>query len=120
MYELTISGDFAAAHFLKGYDGSCSQMHGHTWKLEVTVFSDQLNEIGLVLDFKELKQKMKKVLSQLDHQCLNDNPAFKKDNPTTENLAKYIYHEFGKTCDPIRVKQVRVWESDKASVIYYE
>ena len=120
MYELTIAGHFAAAHYLKGYDGSCSRMHGHTWKLEATVRSDQLNNIGLVLDFKDLKKKLNGLLKHLDHVCLNENSAFKEQNPTTENLAKHIYDEFAKSCDPVKVKQVRVWESDNASVIYYE
>ena len=120
MYELTIGGDFAAAHFLRGYDGSCKELHGHTWKLEVTIESGTLNDVGLVMDFKDLRQKLNTFLKQLDHGCLNDLPVFQQQNPTTENLARLIYQEFSRDCFPFKIKNVRVWESEKASVTYYE
>jgi 6-pyruvoyltetrahydropterin/6-carboxytetrahydropterin synthase len=120
MYELSITSDFSSAHFLRGYDGSCQNLHGHTWKLEVTIRSDKLDDIGLVFDFREMKKRLKEFLTPLDHTCLNDLPAFKQINPSSENLAKYIYHEFAKQCHPFKLKQVRVWESDTASVTYYE
>ncbi len=120
MYELTIGGDFAAAHFLQGYDGSCKDLHGHTWKLEVTIQAEATNDIGLVMDFKELRAKLNAFLKELDHGCLNDLPVFQAKNPTTENLAQYIYREFTKDCEPFKIIRVRIWESDKASVTYYE
>ncbi len=120
MFELTISGHIAAAHYLRGYDGPCKDLHGHTWKMEVTVASDQLNGIGLVVDFQEMKRRLHQFLGRLDHVCLNDLPYFEKVNPSTENLAKYIYREFAGQCRPLRLKQVRVWESDSASITYYE
>lgn len=120
MYELTIGGDFAAAHFLTGYDGSCKELHGHTWKLEVTIQAETLNDIGLVIDFQDLKKRLNAFLKQLDHGCLNHLPAFQKENPTTENLARFIYQGFACDCAPFRIKHVRIWESEKASVTYYE
>lgn len=120
MYELTITGDIAAAHFLRGYDGPCKDLHGHTWKMEVTITSEKLNPIGLVVDFRDIKYKLKEFLKHLDHVCLNDLPFFKDHNPSTENLACYVYREFGKQCTPFVVKCVRVWESESSSITYYE
>jgi 6-pyruvoyltetrahydropterin/6-carboxytetrahydropterin synthase len=120
MYELTIAGHFAAAHYLKGYEGQCKNLHGHTWKLEITIQAEQLDEIGVVMDFKILKERLHNFLKRLDHGCLNDLPEFKEENPTTENLARFVYREFAPECQPFKIKKVQVWESDKASVIYFE
>ncbi len=118
MFELSIRDHFAAAHLLHGYDGNCKNLHGHTWQVEIVIQGDRLDTIGMVLDFKIVKKKLKDFLCQLDHVHLNDLPAFNKTNPTTENLAKYIFEEFAKECKPHKLKQVRVWESDTASITY--
>ena len=120
MYELTIAGHFAAAHYLQGYDGPCKELHGHTWRLQITVQSAELNALGMVVDFKDLKARLEVLLQELDHGLLNDRPAFQEQNPTTENLARYVYQRFAELCAPMRVKEVRVWESDSSSVRYYE
>lgn len=120
MFELTIRSHIAAAHQLHGYEGPCKNLHGHTWDIEAVMTHDQLDNIGLVTDFKVLKNKLQKVLGPLDHVCLNDLPAFKGINPSTENLARHVYREFAKACSPLKLKHVQVWESDTASVIYYE
>ena len=120
MYELSIHGHFASAHLLRGYEGPCKDLHGHTWKVEVTIASEKLNEIGLVADFKDMKKKLNVFLEKIDHVNLNDLAVFKTLNPSTENLAKYIYQEFAKECRPFPLKRVRVWESDSASIAYYE
>lgn len=120
MFELSITGDIASAHFLRDYEGPCKNLHGHTWKIEATIQSDKLNNIGLVVDFREMKQRLKDVLMPLDHVCLNDLPYFQKVNPSTENLAVYIYREFKKAAAPYRLKEVRVWESETSSVTYFE
>lgn len=119
-YELHVNGNFASAHSLKGYHGPCEEIHGHTWKVEVTIQAREINDIGLVVDFHDLKAKLEKFLSQLDHVYLNDHPAFKINNPSTENLAKFIYQKFSPECLPFRLSKVRVWESENASVTYYE
>ncbi len=90
MYELSIKGDIAAAHFLRGYEGKCKDLHGHTWHVEVAIVSDQLDKVGMVADFAVLKKQLKEFLMGLDHVCLNDLPFFKSVNPSTENIAKYI------------------------------
>ena len=118
MYELTIKGDFASAHLIPGYKGNCGNLHGHTWKAEVTVEHDKLDPLGMVVDFKVIKQQLKDFLMKIDHVCLNELAYFKKNNPTTENLAKYIFDEFGKVVQPLKIIKVRVWESDTSDVTY--
>ena len=120
MFEVTVRDHIASAHQLHGYDGPCKDMHGHTWKVEITVGGNLLDGVGLLADFKILKAKLKEVLMPLDHVVLNDLPAFKDLNPSTENIAHYIYHTLKPNCAPLHLKQVQVWESDTASVIYYE
>lgn len=120
MFELSIQGDIAAAHYVRGHQGKCKNLHGHTWKIEVTVTGERLNAIGMVEDFAVLKMQLKEFLAALDHVCLNDLPYFKDVNPTTENIAKYIYEGFNKHIAPLKVKSVRAWESETASVVYYE
>ena len=120
MFELTVKDEISSAHFLRGYPGKCKDMHGHTWKIEVSLLGEKLNDIGMVTDFAVLKKQFKEFLSALDHTCLNDIEFFKENNPTAENIAAYIFQGFSKVVAPLRIKQVRVWESDRASAIYYE
>lgn len=120
MFELSIKGDIASAHFLRGHEGKCKNFHGHTWKIEVVVAGEQLDGIGMVADFTVLKKQLKEFLGRIDHVCLNDLPYFQEVNPTTENIAKYIYTHLGEVIAPLKIKNVRVRESDSASVLYYE
>ena len=119
MYDLSITTNFSSAHFLRGYQGPCENLHGHTWKLEITIGSKELNSIGLVVDFRKIKDQLNQFISYLDHVSINELPFFQEVNPSTENLAKYIYDEFSKQCQPYQLKKVRVWESDACSVTYY-
>lgn len=120
MFELTIKGDIASAHFLPGYKGNCGNLHGHTWRIELTVIGDKLDNMGMLVDFKIIKQQLRDFLMTMDHVCLNDLPYFRSVHPSTENIAQYIYREFAKICHPLKVKRVRVWESDTSDVTYYE
>ena len=120
MFEISIKETIASAHFLRGYEGKCKNLHGHTWQIEVTIMADRLDAIGMVADFLVLKKQLKEFLVQIDHVCLNDLTFFKDANPTTENIAKYIYQNFGKIVTPLRIKKVQVWESKVSSVTYYE
>jgi len=120
MFEVTVRDSISSAHQLHGYDGPCKDMHGHTWRVEIVVCGNSLDRVGLLTDFKVLKLKLKEILMPLDHVVLNDLPAFKGLNPSTENLARHIYNALGSHCAPLRLKQVQVWESETASVIYYE
>ncbi len=120
MFELSIRGDIAAAHFLRNYEGKCKNLHGHTWQIEIFIKGDQLDDIGMVVDFRILKKKLKSFLGTIDHICLNDLPYFQEFNPTTEHIAKYIYEGFGKEITPLKVSKVKVWESNVTCVTYYE
>lgn len=120
MFELTIKTHFDAAHFLVDYPGECARLHGHSYLVEVTIAGKTLNKIGLLYDFKDLKEKTNEIVSRFDHRYLNEIPPFDKTSPTAENLAKYIFDELKKTIpQEIGIKQVSVWESPTARLSYY-
>jgi len=120
MFELCIKGDIASAHFLRGYEGKCKDLHGHTWTIEVFLENDQLDDIGMVADFAVLEKQLKEFLKSIDHVCLNDLKYFKENNPTTENIAQYIYQNFADVIKPLALAKVTVWESDLCGVTYHE
>ena len=122
MYELSIETGFASAHQLRGYKGKCEKLHGHNWKVQISVTAERLNDIDLAIDFHELKKIANEVVSPLDHAFLNDIFPFTEKNPSSENVAKWIYESMKKKIndDNIRVSAVTVWESDTASASYYE
>ena len=121
MYKLLIKSHFDAAHHLPGYPGKCAGLHGHTWKIEVVVEGEKLNEIELVYDFRDLKAQLNKLLNQFDHKYLNEVPPFDKLSPTGENLAKYLFNSLKKELPPeVTLSEVRVWESDDACLTYSE
>lgn len=119
MYELTVKGHFDAAHALRGYPGECRNLHGHTWDVEVTVMGEQLDEIEIVYDFKQLKEDLAVVLEKYDHAYLNDVEPFDSLSPTAENLARIVFDQLeaivGKA---VSVKEVAVWESPIAKLVY--
>jgi len=117
-YEIKVEAEFSAAHKLREYEGKCENLHGHNWKVEVCVKSEKLNNAGMVLDFKELKTELKKVIDALDHSYLNDISYFKKVNPTSENIAKFIFDRV-KT-KKLQPNKVTVWESETTSASYCE
>lgn len=119
-YTLKVLVEFAAAHVLNGYPGDCSRMHGHNWKVEVEVESSELDHLGMVIDFKTMKLHAREVAKQLDHRYLNDLEAFKKRNPTAENIAAWFFSELSRRIDTpaIRVKALTLWETDRACVRY--
>ena len=117
MYEVLVKSEFSAAHMLRGYKGKCENMHGHNWAVEAAVSSTTLNKGGLLLDFRVLKDRLEKILSRLDHKNLNKIAYFKKHNPTSENIAKYIFDMLVK--NGIGPYRVSVWESDTSCATYY-
>jgi 6-pyruvoyltetrahydropterin/6-carboxytetrahydropterin synthase len=122
MYHLTIYTHFAAAHNLVNYQGDCENLHGHNWKVEVTVTARELDKAGLGIDFKILKKETKQVLGRLDHKYLNEIPPFDRLSPSSENLARYLYEELGEILNNgnIRVEKVNIWESEYACASYTE
>ena len=93
MFEVSVEDSFAAGHALRGYRGKCENPHGHNYKVRITLHGEQLDNIGLLFDFKDLKAAMNQVIDRLDHQYLNDIAPFKELNPSAENMAKYFYEE---------------------------
>jgi 6-pyruvoyltetrahydropterin/6-carboxytetrahydropterin synthase len=125
MFEVTVEDTFAAGHALRGYRGKCENPHGHNYRIKVTLAGEKLDKIGLLFDFKDLKQVMGEVIDRLDHQFLNDIEPFTELNPSAENLAKYFYDEANQklhstTNGRVRVKDVTVWETDTTTARYFE
>lgn len=120
MYRLKIFTHFAAAHNLINYQGDCENLHGHNWKVEVVVATENLDKSGLGLDFKILKAKTNAVLDTLDHKYLNDLEPFKEKSPSSENIARYLFEELCNSFDDdeVVVDSVNVWESDNACASY--
>ena len=120
MYRLTIQTSFAAAHNLLQYQGDCENLHGHNWKVDVTVAARELDKSGLGIDFKILKAETRRLLETLDHKYLNELPMFKGLSPSSENIARYLFEELGRTLNNanVTVTIVNVWESDFACASY--
>jgi 6-pyruvoyltetrahydropterin/6-carboxytetrahydropterin synthase len=116
MFELTVEGSFSAAHQVKGYPGDCAGLHGHTYTVLVRVGVEKLDELGMAVDFRSIKQQVDDVLGVLDHKNLNEIAFFKTHNATAEYVAKYVYDEMWKKTN--RVASVTVWEGPHYSVTY--
>ena len=120
MFELTVDSHFSAAHYLKGYEGDCARMHGHTWKVSVTVSAAKTDETGMCVDFKDIATHLDAMVDRFDHRNLNELEFFRDMNPTAENLAKLLYEQL---CDKIKdagvsLVSVTVHESDRYRVKY--
>src|SRR3990172_323920 len=119
-YSLKILTDFACAHTLRDYPGECRRMHGHNWKVEVEVVASKLDEFGMGIDFKVIKNAARSLAKTLDHRYLNDIEPFDKINPTAENIAAYFYKNLAKTLNSahVQVSAVTLWETERACVRY--
>ena len=122
VYELYVKTHFSAAHALMGYPGDCARLHGHNWMIEVYVRCKKLNEIGIGIDFKEIKKAVRELLNNYDHFNLNDLPAFQETNPTSENIARFIYKslEYRINSEEVKVSKVKVSETPGAGAFYWE
>lgn len=122
MYELSVRSYFCGAHHLEGYAGHCCNNHGHNWEVEAAVEGDSTGNVGMLIDFKELKEKVRMVLSELDHKDLNTLDFFQGINPSSEHIARHIYRRLealleGKGC---YVKRVSVRETPDTCATYTE
>jgi len=122
MYEVKIVTQFAAAHRLENFNGKCENLHGHNWKVEVFLAGTTLDHTGLLMDFGVVKARTKEVLAEIDHKYLNELPAFQDRNPSSENLARYLYERLGALFnrDGVKIQRVNVWESDTSCASYYQ
>ncbi|MBA1146559.1 6-carboxytetrahydropterin synthase QueD [Ectothiorhodospiraceae bacterium WFHF3C12] len=121
-YTLKVVTDFAASHILEGHPGKCSRLHGHNWKVEAEVAATALNDIGMAIDFADLKAALHELVDGMDHRHLNDLPAFEGVNPTAEHVAGVVYRGLVERLSgpALRVVAVTIWETDRASVRYTE
>ncbi len=122
MFEISVIMDFSAAHNLRDYKGKCENLHGHNWQVEAVFIAKQLGQSDMVMDFSIAKKMLKQQLQYFDHAYINDTEYFKKYNPTSENIAKFIYENLQKKVKKhkCKVKQVSVWESLRSKATYYE
>jgi 6-pyruvoyltetrahydropterin/6-carboxytetrahydropterin synthase len=120
MFEVSVEYTFAAGHALRGYKGKCENVHGHNYKVQVTVGGEQLDSAGLLLDFVELRKALKGLVERLDHRFLNDLEPFDKLNPSAENIAKYFCDELGPQIRDraLEILAVKVWETETTSATY--
>jgi 6-pyruvoyltetrahydropterin/6-carboxytetrahydropterin synthase len=122
MYEVSVDETFAAAHNLRGYKGKCENLHGHNYKVRVTLSGKEVDSVGLLYDFVHLKQVIQSVIRSLDHKYLNELPPFDVLNPSAENIARYIYDQAAKQLQQAPngagVSSITVWESDVTAATY--
>ena len=120
MYQISVEQHFDAAHFLRGYQGKCEALHGHSFRVVVKIKSSVVNDIGLAYDFVALKQHLESILTRFDHTCLNEVPPFDKINPSSENIATTIYNELRPKLAgaPVLLSCVEVWESPQSGIAY--
>lgn len=121
IYEIKIISDFAAAHNLRNFRGKCENLHGHNWTVEVVLQGNRLNECGVLIDFAEVKQATRDLLAQLDHHYLNDLWFFKDRNPSSENIARFLFESLAEklNSDDRWLSRVTAWESTDACATYY-
>ena len=121
MFELIIETDFSAAHNLREYKGQCERLHGHNWKVQVVLKSDKLDSLGMVMDFRDAKRVVGKIINRFDHNYLNEIADFTEVNPTTENLSRILYEELRRDLPRgVKVEKVTTWESDRCGASYFE
>jgi len=122
MFEVAVEQNFASAHALRNYKGRCENVHGHNWKVQVVIEGEKLDATGMLVDFLDVKSFMGEVLDRIDHQFLNEIPPFDVVNPSAENIAEYFYQQLnGKlagTPVPVRIREVKIWETEIQSATY--
>lgn len=121
-FEVSVEETFAAGHALRGYKGKCENVHGHNYRVRVSIEGPNLDGIGLLMDFTQMKSVLRDVIARLDHQFINDLEPFRTVNPSAENLAKYFYEEIGRGVKDLpagaKITRVTIWETDTASAQY--
>ncbi len=122
MFEIDITRSFSAAHCLQGYKGDCSALHGHNWTVQAVLNAEKLDQIGIAVDFKKLKQEMDAILDDYDHTNISELDEFKSINPTSEIIAQVIYRKLSAKMNDnnVKVARIRVCESPASGATYFE
>ena len=125
MFEVTVEAGFSSGHYLRNYHGKCENPHGHNYRVLVTLEGEELDEAGLLLDFKLLKHLLRPVVERLDHRMINDIEPFTELNPSAENMSRYFYQQTAQqlkemTGGRVRVKDCTLFETDSSFARYYE
>lgn len=122
MFDIFTTTHFSAGHHLREYPGNCEKPHGHNWKVKVVIRATELDRLGMAVDFRTVKEAVKEVIDSLDHRDLNEHPDFQDKNPSSENIAVYIYKKLRKKLktDTYRPYSVTVLETDNCGVTYCE
>jgi 6-pyruvoyltetrahydropterin/6-carboxytetrahydropterin synthase len=122
MFEVAVEQGFASAHALRNYKGRCENVHGHNWKVRVVIEGEKLDATGMLVDFLDVKSLMGEILDRIDHQFLNEIPPFDVINPSAENIAEYFYQQMtgrlAETPVPVRIREVKIWETEIQSATY--
>ncbi|MDT4953089.1 MAG: 6-pyruvoyltetrahydropterin/6-carboxytetrahydropterin synthase [Acidobacteriota bacterium] len=121
MFEVMIERNFSSAHQLRGYQGKCENLHGHNYKIEIYARGRELDNIGLLVDFGELKTAADEVVQYLDHRNINELPPFDVElNPSAENLARYILERVASRVgdERVQVYKVRCFETPTSIATY--
>jgi len=123
MFRVSVDESFCAGHALRGYKGKCENVHGHNYKVRVTLEGPDLDSIGLLYDFTHLKQVIRGLVEAVDHKFLNDLAPFDVVNPSAENLAKYFYDQTVRQVQAMprgaQITSITVWETDTTSATYW-
>ena len=118
MYEIKVKGNFSSAHNLRNYRGKCERLHGHNWAVEAVFAYKKLDKDGMAIDFKDAKAMLKRAVEEMDHSYLNELKSFKIINPTSENIAKFIYGRIKR--ESLCIRSVSVWENESSCATYNE
>lgn len=122
MFELSVKTHFSAAHRLIGYNGACANLHGHNWDVEIFVQGSRLNALGMLMDFRDMKAAIREMLKEIDHTDLNQLPAFLRENPTSEHLARYLYGRLGErlNSEACHVSKITICETPGTTASYWD
>lgn len=122
LYTLTVVTDFSASHIIPGHPGKCARLHGHNWKVELSIQARELDHLGMGLDFATIKQTAKLLIDEVDHQHLNDIPPFTTISPTAENISAWLFKRLAQSLNSnqVNVSAVTLWETDRSRVTYSE
>jgi 6-pyruvoyltetrahydropterin/6-carboxytetrahydropterin synthase len=124
---MVVESQISAAHAIRNYPGPCCHLHGHNYRVKVRLTGEELDQLGMLIDYADVKRVLAQVLDHYDHTNLNDLPDFADVNPTSEELARIIYHQLREallTTEELRrritLAEVVVFESERQGVGYRE